>query len=89
MAGLAHRGPPQAVLCLRRALAHILGYVARANEDELNNDPSLQLGDDVGKQGVEFVLERRLRGEKGLEEFEVDASGRVLSSTIISQPSAG
>ncbi len=72
-----------------QTLAHILGYVARANEDELNNDPSLQLGDDVGKQGVEFVLERRLRGEKGLEEFEVDASGRVLSSTIISQPSMG
>lgn len=72
-----------------QTLAHILGYVARANKDELNNDPSLQLGDDVGKQGVEFVLERRLRGEKGLEEFEVDASGRVLSSTIISQPSMG
>ena len=46
-------------------LAHILGYVARANEEELNKDSDLQLGDDVGKQGVELVLERRLRGHQG------------------------
>lgn len=70
-------------------LAHVLGYVARANEEELNNDPDLQLGDDVGKQGVELVLERRLRGTKGLEEFEVDASGRVLSSRVVTQPVMG
>lgn len=70
-------------------LAHVLGYVARANEEELNNDPDLQLGDDVGKQGVELVLERRLRGTKGLEEFEVDAAGRVLSSRVVSQPVMG
>lgn len=72
-----------------KTLAHLLGYVARANEEELANDPDLQLGDDVGKQGIELVLERRLRGTKGLEEFEVDASGRVLSSRIVSQPVMG
>lgn len=70
-------------------LAHALGYVARANEEELNSDPDLQLGDDVGKQGVEFMLERRLRGLKGLEEFDVDAAGRVLSSRIVAQPVMG
>lgn len=70
-------------------LAHILGYVARANEVELHNDPTLQLGDDVGKQGLEVVLEQRLRGDKGLEEFEVDALGRVLASRVVSPPVAG
>ena len=70
-------------------LAHILGYVARANEQELNKDPDLQLGDDVGKQGVELVLERHLRGAKGLEEFEVDASGRILSTRVVNQPVMG
>jgi len=70
-------------------LAHILGYVARANEEELNNDQDLQLGDDVGKQGVELILERRLRGTKGVQEFEVDAAGRVLSTKNVSQPMAG
>jgi penicillin-binding protein 2 len=70
-------------------LAHVLGYVARANEEELNNDPDLQLGDNVGKQGVELMLERMLRGTKGLEEFEVDASGRVLSSRVVSSPVMG
>jgi penicillin-binding protein 2 len=39
--------------------------VARANEEELNNDPDLQLGDDVGKQGVEFMLERQAARNQG------------------------
>lgn len=70
-------------------LAHVLGYVARANEKELDGDEELQLGDDVGKNGVELVLERRLRGSKGLEEFVVDASGRVLESHVVAQPNRG
>lgn len=70
-------------------LAHILGYVARANEEELLKDPTLQLGDDVGKQGLELVLEQKLRGSKGLEEFEVDASGRILSTKILASPTRG
>lgn len=87
--GLAIAVRPKRSYAYSQTLAHILGYVARANEEELNNDASLQLGDDVGKQGVEYVLERRLRGKKGLEEFEVDASGRVLSSRVVGQPCIG
>lgn len=87
--GLAIAVRPKRFYAYAETLAHVLGYVARANEEELNNDPDLQLGDNVGKQGVELVLERRLRGTKGLEEFEVDASGRVLSSRVVSQPVMG
>ncbi len=70
-------------------LAHVLGYVARANEEELARDPELLLGDDVGKLGVELALERRLRGKKGLESFEVDAAGRVLGTTRLRDPVPG
>lgn len=87
--GLTIAVRPKRSYAYGQTLAHVLGYVARANEEELNSDPDLQLGDDVGKQGVEFVLERRLRGTKGLEEFEVDASGRVLSSKVVTQPVQG
>lgn len=33
-------------------LAHVLGYVAEASEKDLNNDPTLSLGDNVGRQGL-------------------------------------
>jgi penicillin-binding protein 2 len=70
-------------------LAHVLGYVAEATEDEMNNDPELSLGDYVGKKGIEFTMEKTLRGKKGLRQVEVDAAGRQLSAEVIVQPQAG
>ncbi|WP_028574092.1 penicillin-binding protein 2 [Desulfonatronovibrio hydrogenovorans] len=70
-------------------LSHVLGYVARANEEELKADPDLRLGDNVGKQGLEFTLERILRGSRGLRRMEVDASGRVLHQEVLVKPQSG
>jgi penicillin-binding protein 2 len=70
-------------------LAHVLGYVAEANEEELEKDSGLALGDNVGKGGLELVLENRLRGVKGLNQVEVDATGRRLNQMIIAEPGAG
>ena len=63
--------------------------MAEANEEELEKDPSLRLGDNVGKQGLEFVLEQRLRGQKGLMQAEVDATGRFLNEKVVRAPEAG
>ncbi len=70
-------------------MAHILGYVAEANEAEMKKDPDLALGDEVGKQGLEFMLERPLRGGKGRRQFEVDVSGRKLDERMLRNPRAG
>jgi penicillin-binding protein 2 len=70
-------------------LAHVLGYVAEANEEELEKDSSLALGDQVGKQGLEYVTEDRLRGEKGLKQIEVDAYGREHDQQVLLEPKAG
>ncbi len=70
-------------------LSHVLGYVARANEEELRKDPGLRLGDNVGKQGLEFTKEKILRGHKGLRQMEVDASGRTLHEEVLVPPSPG
>lgn len=69
--------------------AHILGYVAEANEKELSEDAYLSLGDTVGKQGIEHVLERRLRGQKGYYNVEVDVLGRSLGRTLEAEPKNG
>ncbi|MDY7000989.1 MAG: penicillin-binding protein 2 [Thermodesulfobacteriota bacterium] len=70
-------------------LAHVLGYVAEANEEEMEKDEDLSLGDDVGKGGLELVFESRLRGTKGLRQSEVDATGRRLNQKTLRTPAAG
>lgn len=65
---------PQAEL-----FAHIMGYVSEANDEEIKADEELRMGDIVGKQGLEFILEKRLRGTKGSNSLEVDALGRPLT----------
>ena len=72
-----------------KEFAHILGYVAEANERELAADPYLALGDTVGKQGIEYVFEPRLRGHKGLFNVEVDVLGRSLGKTLVEEPQNG
>ena len=69
--------------------SHILGYVSEANEKEMEADPELALGDIVGKQGLEYILEKRLRGRKGLQELEVDARGRQLTRDLRDAPKGG
>lgn len=69
--------------------AHILGYVADANEKELKADEKLALGDIVGKQGLELMLEKRLRGTKGQNSVEVDVLGRQLNKRQVEPPLAG
>ena len=71
------------------AFSHILGSVAEASEKELAEDPDLSLGDMVGRQGLESVLEKRLRGQKGLYRLEVDVLGRPLSRTLVESPHMG
>ncbi|MBU1039516.1 MAG: penicillin-binding protein 2 [Proteobacteria bacterium] len=70
-------------------LSHVLGYVAEANEAEMQADPTLSLGDFVGKQGLENRLDDRLRGTKGRRLIEVDVSGRRLSEELQREPKAG
>lgn len=69
--------------------AHILGYVTDASERELKADDKLALGDIVGKQGLELVLEKHLRGTKGQNSVEVDVLGRQLKKLQEEPPQAG
>ncbi|MBD5552952.1 MAG: penicillin-binding protein 2 [Desulfovibrio sp.] len=69
--------------------SHVLGYVGEANEQEMNSDRALDLGDLVGKAGLEYKLEKDLRGSKGLYEVEVDAHARVLGKSLQDEPRGG
>ncbi len=58
--------------------AHLLGYVGEVNVDELARLSGYQMGDTIGKYGLEKYWEDRLRGENGGQQIEVDAFGRKL-----------
>jgi len=73
----------------KNAFAHIMGYVAEAKPEELEKNETLALGDIVGRQGIEYVLESKLRGEKALTSMEVDAFGRILKKEVIQEAKAG
>ncbi|MDR1777541.1 MAG: penicillin-binding protein 2 [Desulfovibrio sp.] len=70
-------------------LAHVLGYVAEVNEKEMEDDQTLAAGDLVGKAGLELELEKKLRGQKGLYNVEVDVHGRSLGKNLKKEPRSG
>jgi penicillin-binding protein 2 len=63
------------------AVGHLLGYVgaASAKDYEKTKDPLLILpGFKIGKDGLEKVMEPRLRGEPGAKRTEVTAGGKLV-----------
>ncbi len=59
--------------------AHLIGYVGRVSETELSDDPLLTLPEfRIGKNGVEKVFDRDLRGSAGSRQVEVNAYGRII-----------
>lgn len=60
--------------------AHALGYLGEISDPELDvmRDSGYQLGDWLGKSGIERKYDLALRGVDGLEQFEADPLGQPL-----------
>ena len=65
-------------------MAHVIGYTGEINDEELETraEQGYQLGDVVGKSGVEGSYETDLRGQPRRVRIEVDSQGRPVSSEI-------
>jgi len=60
-----------------------IGYIREASKEEIDRDPSYyQLGDWIGKSGLEKEYESYLRGEKGVIEKIINAKGELLSDEL-------
>ncbi|NOX90305.1 MAG: penicillin-binding protein 2 [Calditrichaeota bacterium] len=57
---------------------HIFGYIGEVNQKEQERDPRYELGDMIGKAGLERYYDTDLRGTKGIRYIRVDASGKEL-----------
>lgn len=69
------------------AFAHVIGYVARVNDKDIQavKDKGLPVDDllynpgfRIGRQGVEKAFDLELRGKAGAQKQEVDAQGRLV-----------
>lgn len=59
--------------------AHVIGYVAAVAEDDVKDDPLLEVpGFKIGKSGIEKLYEKELRGKSGNQKLEVNAVGRIM-----------
>jgi len=71
--------------------AHVIGYVGRINEQELENiDKSNYRGTNhIGKTGVEGFYEKELHGKVGFQRVETNVQGRILRVLERIPPVAG
>lgn len=70
--------------------AHILGYMGEINVEELKKEiySDCKTGDFIGKYGIERAREHWLRGQRGGQQVEVNATGQVVRvlSTVDATP---
>lgn len=81
--------------------AHVLGYVGRISEDELevemgteeepvtDHEKPYDRDDNIGKTGVERTYEHELRGTPGVRLLEVDARGEPIRTLDYQPPVPG
>jgi len=71
------------------SLSHILGYVGKPNQGEVQNGGSLIINGTSGKSGLEKTYDQYLQGAPGYRRAEVDVKGKVLSLTSAQDPQVG
>jgi len=64
---------------LGEAAAHLIGYVGEVFAEDIEEDPTLQAGDIIGKSGLEATFDERLRGSRGGEITILDDAGETRS----------
>ena len=60
--------------------ANFLGYISEVNDSDIDRDDYYQIGELIGKQGVEKYYENILRGKKGKSFFQKDRFNRIIGS---------
>ena len=76
----------------KKSAAHLLGYIGQISDDEQtpeNKQRGYQLGDFIGKSGVEKQYDYLLNGQAGQTLWEVDAKGRQQRKVGIEPPEPG
>ena len=76
---------------LGKAMANVLGFVGRINEQDLEHidKTNYSASNYIGKVGIEKYYEKQLHGKVGYDEVEMDASGRIVRTIKRIKPIPG
>lgn len=71
--------------------SHILGYIRKVDDNDLEQRPDegYDINDDIGKMGIEYVLEKYLRGEEGIRQIDMSVDGTIEGEYIEKEAISG
>jgi penicillin-binding protein 2 len=72
----------------KESMAHILGYVSKANSGELKKNPKVNITKIVGKMGIEKSYDDILQGDIGKLIVKIDSRNRILEELNKTKPSS-
>lgn len=74
-----------------RLASHIIGYIGKINDTELQKklDEGYESHDYIGKTGVEYTLEKYLRGKNGTKQLDMSVDGAIEDEYVQSEAVAG
>lgn len=72
--------------------AHVLGYTGSVTQEDIDTTAagrSLEMGDDIGQAGIEYMYDNLLAGDHGERKVVADANGNVVELVSETQPVKG
>ena len=71
--------------------SHIIGYIGKIQESELERklDEGYESNDYLGRTGVEYTLEKYLRGKNGVKQIDMSVDGTIEDEYIETEAVAG
>lgn len=72
-------------------VAHMVGYTGSMTDELLADlaDLGYDQFDHVGRSGIEKEMEIYLQGNEGKKVYEVDNTGKIISETVLDEPTQG
>ncbi len=68
------------------SISHIIGYVSKANQEDMKDDKVVKMTSIAGKTGIEKYYNKILEGEPGKRILKVTASNKPIEVLYESQP---
>jgi len=71
--------------------SHIIGYIRKVDDKDLEKRPNegYDMNDDIGKMGIEYVLEKYLRGQEGIKQIDMSVDGTIEGEYIDKEAISG
>lgn len=71
--------------------SHIIGYIGKINDTELKEkiEEGYEANDYIGRMGVEYTLEKYLRGKNGTKQIDMSVDGTIEDEYVQEEAVAG